>query len=126
MRKTSIAAAVVVGLALAAPGALAGDDPGEKALEALEAKFEVTELQWMKAYEEFLPQYEALAKRFPGTETALRARLRVLKFTGRLRQDDARMKSEAAKLVDGILADFPKAAPLAELTDLSYLFDKAK
>jgi len=121
--RVAIAAAC---LALAAGFAGAGDDAAAKALAALEERFETTDLPWTKSYEAFLPEYEALAKKHPGTEQALTARLRVLMFTGRFKQDAARMKSEAAKLVDGILADFPNSPQLAELPELWYLFEKDK
>lgn len=125
MRTMRIAVAAAC-LALAAGFAGAGDEAAAKALEALEARFETTDLPWTKSYEAFLPEYEALAKKYAGTEQALTARLRVLQFAGRFKQDEARMKQEAGKLVDGILADFPKSPQLGELPDLWYLFEKEK
>lgn len=109
-----------------APLAAAGDDEAAKALEKLELRFETTDLPWMKAYEEFLPEYAALAKRYPGTEQALTAELRVLKFTGRFQKDKAKMQAEAAVIVDRILAEHPTSPQLVALTDLMYLFGEEK
>jgi hypothetical protein len=116
--------AVMALLAVSAVPAPCGDPQRE--LDALERRFETTTLPWMESYEKFLPEYEAFAKRYPGTEQALAARLRVLQFAGRWKKEEKRMKDEAGRIVDGILADFPRSERLAALPDLWYLFHREK
>jgi len=125
--RTIRVAAVLAAVLLVPPrfAAVAREDPARE-LAKLEQRFETSALSWKEAYEAFLPEYEAFAKRHPGTEQALTARLRVLTFAGRLKADEAAMKDEAGRIVDAILAEFPRSEQLALLPDLWYLFHREK
>jgi len=103
----------------------AAGDPA-KELAALENDFETSPLAWTESYPAFRPKYEAFATKYPGTEQALTAKLRLLEFTGAIRDDEAAMHAAAGKCVDGILSEFPRSEQLEKLPSMWYLFDQAK
>lgn len=108
-----------------APMHLAGGNAA-KEIAALEEDFETSPLEWTDAYAEFQPKYEQFAKKHRGTEQALTAKLRLLQFTGLLKKDERAMNAAAAKIVDEILAEYPRSEQLEKLPSVWYLFAKDK
>jgi hypothetical protein len=112
-------------LLLLAGAVRAAGDPA-KDLAALDESFESTELKGAEIYEEFVPKYESFAKKHAGTDEALAAKMRLLEFTGRFRNDAAAMNAAAAGLVDAILKEYPRSERLDRLPALAGLFTKEK
>src|SRR6185436_11341985 len=96
-----------------------------KELAALETDFETSPLVWTEAYPAYRPKYAAFAAKYPGTEAALTAKLRLIQFLGGAEDKDA-MKAAAGKAADEILGQFPTSPQLATLVDRWYMFTNEK
>jgi hypothetical protein len=96
-----------------------------KELAKLEERYDATELDWQEAYKVFRPEYEAFAKKHAGTEEALTAKLRVLKFVC-LKENEAAERVAAGVLLDEILEEYPRSPQLGRLPALFYLFTDEK
>jgi hypothetical protein len=105
--------------------AVAAGDPA-KELAALEDEYETSPLPWTESHPAFRPKYEAFAAKYPGTEQALTAKLRLLEFTDALSDDKSVEHAAAGEIVDAILAEYPRSEQLEVLPSQWYLFDEPK
>ncbi|MGE3164467.1 MAG: peroxiredoxin family protein [Planctomycetota bacterium] len=88
--------------------------------EILQA-YESSQLDYASRAAAAKPGLEALAAKYPGTEEALTAQLRLLGFTWWERERGT-MHESAGVVVDAIIADYPRSPRLAELTHYAYVF----
>jgi hypothetical protein len=107
---------------LAALLVLLQDDPAQE-LKALRERVEKAPTKGLETYNEFKPLYAAFASKHAGKEEALAAKLWLLQNVGFMREKG---RAEAIKLVDEILAEYPKSKQLAQIVEWPYYFSPKK
>jgi len=90
-------------------------------LAALQESLEASELPGSGRYVEFIPQFEAFAVQFHGTEAALTAKLWLLEQTG-LQSNAGTRHSSAGQIADEILEEYPRSPQLGRMVELSSVF----
>ena len=90
-------------------------------LATLQESLEASELPGSNRYEEFIPQFEAFADQYRGTEAALTAKLWLLEQTG-LQSSAGTMHSSAGQIADEILEEYPRSPQLGRMVELTSVF----
>lgn len=112
-----LAALCLASFCVAGP-TLAGDD-----LSALDARFAEAEeeIGARKAFEQFLPEYEAFAAAHTGTEEGLGAELWLLRMKW-YRRAEGTMHEEARTLARRLVETYPESDQLKRIPEFSYLY----
>ncbi len=119
--RSTVALVVSAGLVLSLVlGARAQSREAKAELQELEKRYERSNKSYPDRAKELQPGYEAIARKWPGTEEALTAKLWLLSNLWWAR-DDPKTPERARQMAEQILAEHPKSRQLAKIAVDGYL-----
>jgi outer membrane protein assembly factor BamD (BamD/ComL family) len=122
MRSRCIIIAAVLAISgSACPSMVRCQGTAEEELARLEAQIATSGLEDAALYLAFAPEFQDLARRHPGTEVALTAKLWIIQHAYRERNYIVRF-TWAGQLAEEILTEFPNSPRLTRLVELGYVF----
>ncbi len=96
-------------------------ETAEEKLAKLESRVAESGLRGAERYRTYTPEFRDLARRYPGTDVALTAKLWVIQHTYYEENWNTRFFL-AERFAEEVMAEFPDSPRLARLAELSYVF----